>query len=165
MSPSKSLKVETFLAPQKITDFALQVLVHQSITLSPLPLLLLSSLLHHLLPSPRVYTPPPPLLAYMLQPRSFYAACDELGLMVWQDLPYACALYPIKGAAEENLGEENALHLGVNPYCRFLVLGGGDKKVFVCFCPFSVFFLSLYFPALKKTTFGVQCGFCVLNSI
>lgn len=37
------------------------------------------------------------------QPRSLYSACDELGLMIWQDLPYACALYPVEDSENGNL--------------------------------------------------------------
>ncbi len=31
----------------------------------------------------------------------FYDICDELGIMVWQDFPYACAYYPDTGEYEE----------------------------------------------------------------
>jgi beta-mannosidase len=42
----------------------------------------------------------------------FYDACDELGLMVWQDFPFACAAYPeeqpvrgeVEAEARENVG-------------------------------------------------------------
>ncbi len=45
------------------------------------------------------------------EPQSFYDACDELGLMVWQDFMFACNLYPsdpaylaeVKAEAEENV--------------------------------------------------------------
>jgi beta-mannosidase len=30
----------------------------------------------------------------LYETEAFYNACDELGLLVWQDFPYACALYP-----------------------------------------------------------------------
>ncbi|HEX8918463.1 MAG TPA: glycoside hydrolase family 2 protein, partial [Chloroflexota bacterium] len=30
----------------------------------------------------------------MYESETFYALCDELGLLVWQDFPYACAYYP-----------------------------------------------------------------------
>jgi beta-mannosidase len=30
----------------------------------------------------------------LYEQEAFYEACDELGIMVWQDFPYACALYP-----------------------------------------------------------------------
>ena len=36
----------------------------------------------------------------------FYDACDELGLMVWQDFMFACAAYRLTEAFEENLRRE-----------------------------------------------------------
>ncbi|MHA1849616.1 MAG: glycoside hydrolase family 2 protein, partial [Promethearchaeota archaeon] len=36
----------------------------------------------------------------------FYNKCDELGIMVWQDFPFACALYPIHESFVENVKKE-----------------------------------------------------------
>ncbi len=33
----------------------------------------------------------------------FYSQCDSLGLMVWQDLPFACSMYPYQTLDKDNL--------------------------------------------------------------
>ena len=38
----------------------------------------------------------------------FYDICDELGLMVWQDFMFACAVYDLTPAFEENIRKELA---------------------------------------------------------
>ena len=39
-------------------------------------------------------------------PDYFYDICDELGLMVWQDFMFACAIYNLEGEFLENICEE-----------------------------------------------------------
>jgi beta-mannosidase len=58
----------------------------------------------------------------------FYAACDELGLLVWQDFPYACSYYPedpdsLKAARRE--ARENVQRLRHHPS---LVLWCGNNE-------------------------------------
>ncbi|MBD3213106.1 MAG: hypothetical protein GF311_10910 [Candidatus Lokiarchaeota archaeon] len=36
----------------------------------------------------------------------FYQICNKLGLLVWQDFPFACAIYPIHNEFYENIQEE-----------------------------------------------------------
>ncbi|WP_078877920.1 glycoside hydrolase family 2 protein [Streptomyces sp. 150FB] len=59
---------------------------------------------------------------------AFYAACDELGLMVWQDFPFACAAYPEEGplpAEIEAEARENVVRLMPHPS---LVLWNGNNE-------------------------------------
>ena len=41
----------------------------------------------------------------------FYELCDELGLLVWQDFPFACAYYPDTGEFCESLREEASVNV------------------------------------------------------
>lgn len=59
---------------------------------------------------------------------AFYDACDELGLMVWQDFPFACAAYPeeqpLRGEVEAE-ARENVVRLAHHPS---LVLWNGNNE-------------------------------------
>ncbi len=41
----------------------------------------------------------------------FYELCDELGLLVWQDFPFACAYYPDTGKFSAQVREEARLNV------------------------------------------------------
>ncbi|NGN63320.1 glycoside hydrolase family 2 protein [Streptomyces sp. A7024] len=59
---------------------------------------------------------------------AFYDACDELGLLVWQDFPFACAAYPeeqpLRGEVEAE-ARENVVRLMPHPS---LILWNGNNE-------------------------------------
>ncbi|MHA1986689.1 MAG: glycosyl hydrolase 2 galactose-binding domain-containing protein [Promethearchaeota archaeon] len=60
---------------------------------------------------------------------SFYDLCDELGLLVWQDFPFACALYPYNKEFIENVEQEaiqNIIRLRSHPS---LALWCGNNEI------------------------------------
>ena len=59
----------------------------------------------------------------------FYELCDELGILVWQDFPYACAIYPFHDEFIENIKIEtiqNIIRLRNHPS---LALWCGNNEV------------------------------------
>ncbi|TXT65972.1 MAG: Beta-galactosidase [Promethearchaeota archaeon] len=59
----------------------------------------------------------------------FYDLCDVLGILVWQDFPFACAIYPIHEAFLENIKEEfiqNIERLRIHPS---LALWCGNNEI------------------------------------
>lgn len=60
---------------------------------------------------------------------AFYDACDSLGIMVWQDLMFACMMYPLEADFLENAlqeVEENAVRLRSHPA---LALWCGNNEI------------------------------------
>ncbi|MDR6979919.1 beta-mannosidase [Streptomyces sp. 3330] len=64
----------------------------------------------------------------LYESENFYDACDELGLLVWQDFPFACAAYPeeqpLRGEVEAE-ARENVVRLMPHPS---LVLWNGNNE-------------------------------------
>lgn len=60
--------------------------------------------------------------------RDFYDACDELGILVWQDFAFACGAYPETAAMREDIANEarqNVTRLASHPS---LVLWNGNNE-------------------------------------
>ena len=64
---------------------------------------------------------------------TFYECCDELGLLVWQDLMFACAVYNLTEAFEENIKQEiiDNLRRIRHHACLGLLCGNNEMELFV----------------------------------
>lgn len=59
----------------------------------------------------------------------FYVKCDRLGILVWQDFPFACALYPADSSFLENVkqeAEQNVKRIASHPS---LALWCGNNEI------------------------------------
>lgn len=63
------------------------------------------------------------------EPDSFYDACDELGLLVWQDFMFACNLYPSDPAYLANVRAEVADNVARMHHHACLALWCGDNEL------------------------------------
>jgi len=62
----------------------------------------------------------------------FYDLCDELGLLVWQDLMFACTLYPADEAFLASCRDEAAYQVRRLRHRASLALWCGNNEVFGC---------------------------------
>ncbi len=65
----------------------------------------------------------------MYEQDTFYNLCDELGLLVWQDLMFSCALYPSTPAFLEDVREEVRYQVNRLADHPALALWCGDNEV------------------------------------
>ncbi len=63
------------------------------------------------------------------EPDSFYEACDELGLMVWQDFMFACSLYPSTPDFLAEVSAEVAENVARLQHHACLALWCGDNEL------------------------------------
>lgn len=63
------------------------------------------------------------------EPDSFYEACDELGLMVWQDFMFACSLYPSDDAFLENVHAEVTDNVARLQHHACMAIWCGDNEL------------------------------------
>lgn len=64
----------------------------------------------------------------LYESEEFYDACDELGLMVWQDFPYACSYYPDDEAACARARREAEINVERLRHHPSLVLWCGNNE-------------------------------------
>ncbi|MHA1344230.1 MAG: beta-mannosidase, partial [Promethearchaeota archaeon] len=59
----------------------------------------------------------------------FYEICDKLGLLVWQDFPFACALYPLHRTFIENVKKEAIQNIKRIRHHPSLALWCGNNEI------------------------------------
>nr|WP_203453471.1 glycoside hydrolase family 2 protein [Jiangella aurantiaca] len=59
----------------------------------------------------------------------FYEACDELGILVWQDFPFACAAYPEELLADEVEAEARENIVRLMPHPSLALWNGNNENI------------------------------------
>jgi len=59
----------------------------------------------------------------------FYDICDELGILIWQDFPFACAIYPIHNEFFESVREEAIQNIKRIRHHPSLALWCGNNEI------------------------------------
>lgn len=70
---------------------------------------------------------------------TFYEICDRLGLIVWQDLMYACNIYELTREFEENIIEETKDNVKRIRHHASLGLWCGNNELEAAWCEWAVF--------------------------
>ena len=65
----------------------------------------------------------------LLEDDHFYDLCDKLGILIWQDFPYACSLYPIHDEIVENITEESIQNIKRLRHRASLALWCGNNEI------------------------------------
>lgn len=66
----------------------------------------------------------------LYESEAFYDACDECGILVWQDFPFACSYYPDDAEAQQALKAEASCHIRrlCNRACLALWCGNNENE-------------------------------------
>jgi len=76
----------------------------------------------------------------LLEEDYFYDLCDELGILVWQDFPYGCSVYPHHKEFTENITEESIQNIKRIRHHASLALWCGNNEIetyFLVYCGLS----------------------------
>ena len=68
----------------------------------------------------------------LYESEAFYQACDELGVMIWQDFLFACAAYPEEGALPGEIeaeARENVIRL--MPHASLILWNGNNENIWM----------------------------------
>lgn len=69
----------------------------------------------------------------LYESRDFYERCDELGLLVWQDFPFACAAYPEHEPLWSEIGAEAAENVvRLMPHPSLVLWNGNNENLWLC---------------------------------